>query len=135
MNMRFMTPDEFELHRREGHTSRQLLYEIVIRELHIPKGWTITQEYQQEFGGLSPVCLRFYPVHGRFLAMLCSPGEISTDWMFILISSGGRRVKVIRRISWFNSVLINELLMKVDTLDKNGYILEGVIATLDDVNR
>ncbi|ENP5941949.1 conjugation system SOS inhibitor PsiB [Salmonella enterica] len=121
-----MTPEDYEQSRSDGWSSRQVLTQAVVRELLLPEGWVVSPEIHTEYGGVWPVCLRYVPPHGRHWFMLTSPGEVCDQWMLLLQSASGQRIKCLRRMSVLDTFLVNRLLLRADVLDKKRYTLAGL---------
>jgi hypothetical protein len=116
-----MTPEEFVVCREAGHEDRRNLTHDVMRSLALPDAWDVNGEYRNEFGGLFPVQLRFYPLNHHFYIALCSPGEFSEDWMMVLMTPDGLSMTTINTHSAFNPVLINSVLSLAANLEREGY--------------
>ncbi|EBQ8410758.1 conjugation system SOS inhibitor PsiB [Salmonella enterica] len=121
-----MTPEDFEQFRSDGWSSRRALTDAVMRELLLPEGWDVRPEVLSEYGGVWPVCLRYFPPHCRHFFMLTSPGEVCDHWVLLLLSASGLRLKCLHRMPVLDTFLINSLLLRADVLDKNRYTLAGL---------
>ncbi|EAX1823543.1 conjugation system SOS inhibitor PsiB [Pseudocitrobacter faecalis] len=126
MSIENMCAEELEHQRRKGFIARRALSESVIADLIIPNGWHAAAEYQQEFGGLYPVQVRFWPSHGRFSLVLCSPGAVSSHWKMLLISGSAQRVELLRQFQKYCFTQISNVLIRTNQLDRDGYIFDGI---------
>ncbi|MBF2793011.1 hypothetical protein ISN40_22885 [Enterobacter asburiae] len=68
-----MTPEDYELFRSDGWTSRQGLTQAVLRALLLPEGWVVSPECHTEYDGVWPVSLRYVPPHGRHMVHADQP--------------------------------------------------------------
>lgn len=125
--MENLSSNDFEDLRQQGFAARRKASESVLKALIIPDGWLAEAEYQQEFGGLPPIHLRFWPGHGRFFISLCSPGTLSNEWKLIISSAGSQRIKLLRRYKVFNSTQVSNVLICASRLDKKGYVFDGIV--------
>lgn len=121
-----MTPEDYERFRSDGWSSRHMLTQAVLRELHLPEGWVVSPENHTEYGGVWPVCLRYIPPHGRLWFMLTSPGEVCEHWMLLLQSASGQQMRCLRRMPVLDTLLVKSLLLRADALDKKRYTLAGL---------
>lgn len=121
-----MTPEDYEMFRSDGWSSRHMLTQAVLRELHLPEGWVVSPEKHTEYGGVWPVCLRYIPPHGRYWFMLTSPGEVCDHWLLLLQSASGQRIKCLRRMPVLDTFLIISLLLRANVLDRKRYTLAGL---------
>lgn len=103
-------PCEFEEWRERGQSDRHVLTCAVIRQLPLPEGWTVNGEYGSEFGGFFPVQLRFMPPDEAFCLCVCSPGEISSEWLVVYVSADGGRVRDVLRLTPFDPSRISAVL-------------------------
>ncbi|EAO0165766.1 conjugation system SOS inhibitor PsiB, partial [Salmonella enterica] len=85
-----MTAAEYEEYRAGGDELRRELTHAVMRDLTCPAGWDMNGEYRSEFGGFFPVQVRFTPSHGNFHLAVCSPGDVSPEWLVIFMTGRGR---------------------------------------------
>lgn len=86
--LKTMIPQEFEDWREAGEDLRRELTHAVMRDLTCPADWDMNGEYLSEFGGFFPVQVRFTPSHGNFHIAVCSPGDVSPEWLVIFMTAG-----------------------------------------------
>ncbi|MEI7412126.1 conjugation system SOS inhibitor PsiB [Pectobacterium aroidearum] len=116
-----MTPDELEGLRDSGLPERQRMTDCVIAALNIPDGWSITGEWQNEFGGLFPVQCRLTPDLNKPLTLsLCSPGDVSPMWVVVIQAHPAQRVWVLYAAEEFYPESLSDLLERVDSLLRDG---------------
>ena len=125
-----MTADDFEITRAAGYSCRRELTHAVMAALTLPEHWVINGEYGSEFGGLFPVQVRLSPVHDLFQLVLCSPGEISDQWLLLMVSQKGRRVACVRQSECFDVAQLDHALSVADVRDRDGYAPAEIIAFL-----
>ncbi|EBH2659037.1 conjugation system SOS inhibitor PsiB [Salmonella enterica subsp. enterica serovar Uzaramo] len=125
-----MTAAEYEEYRAGGGELRRGLTHNVMRYLEIPDGFDVNGEYAGEFGGFFPVQVRFTPSHGNFHLAVCSPGDVSPEWLVIFMTGRGRPFSVIRTLASFCPVQINHTLRLVARLDDDGYSFADIISIL-----
>ncbi|TDN51513.1 conjugation system SOS inhibitor PsiB [Scandinavium goeteborgense] len=125
-----MAPDEFEHIREAGFEFRSDLTHAVMCGLTIPSGWQASGEYRSEFGGWFPVQVRFSPQGGAFRIEVCSPGEISQDWLIVVVSGNGQSVSVVRQLAQFDGDIISHVIALAASLHGAGYSLCHILATL-----
>ncbi|MNE49201.1 Plasmid SOS inhibition protein (PsiB) [compost metagenome] len=116
-----MTPDDFETTRAAGYSYRRELTHAVMAALMLPNRWKMNGEYGSEFGGLFPVQVRFVPTHERFEMVLCSPGEISEQWLLLMVSERGMNVACVRQYESFDVAKLNYALFVADNRHRDGY--------------
>ncbi|EBW3155409.1 conjugation system SOS inhibitor PsiB, partial [Salmonella enterica subsp. enterica serovar Java] len=122
-----MTAAEYEEYRAGGDELRRELTHAVMRDLTCPAGWDMNGEYRSEFGGFFPVQVRFTPSHGNFHLAVCSPGDVSPEWLVIFMTGRGRPFSVICTLASFCPVQINHTLRLVARLDDDGYSFADII--------
>lgn len=125
-----MSAQEYEDIRTAGSDERRELTHAVMRELDAPDNWTMNGEYGSEFGGFFPVQVRFTPVHGRFFLALCSPGDISPDWLLVLVNAGGEPFAVVQMHRLFIPEAVCHSLALTASLDEQGYSVNDIIHIL-----
>ncbi|EGA4586612.1 conjugation system SOS inhibitor PsiB [Salmonella enterica] len=125
-----MTAAEYEEYRAGGDELRRELTHAVMRDLTCPAGWDMNGEYRSEFGGFFPVQVRFTPSHGNFHLAVCSPGDVSPEWLVIFMTGRGRPLSVICTLASFCPVQINHTLRLVARLDDDGYSFADIISIL-----
>ncbi|EAB6033411.1 conjugation system SOS inhibitor PsiB [Salmonella enterica] len=125
-----MTAAEYEEYRAGGDELRRELTHAVMRDLTCPAGWDMNGEYRSEFGGFFPVQVRFTPSHGNFHLAVCSPGDVSPEWLVIFMTGRGRPFSVICTLASFCPVQINHTLRLVARLDDDGYSFADIISIL-----
>ncbi|EGU4502689.1 conjugation system SOS inhibitor PsiB [Salmonella enterica] len=125
-----MTAAEYEEYRAGGDELRRKLTHAVMRDLTCPAGWDMNGEYRSEFGGFFPVQVRFTPSHGNFHLAVCSPGDVSPEWLVIFMTGRGRPFSVICTLASFCPVQINHTLRLVARLDDDGYSFADIISIL-----
>lgn len=123
-------PSDYEEYRNGGEALRRELTDAVIRELAVPAGWNINGEYRAEFGGLFPVQCRLSPSHDQFYLALCSPGEVSPDWLMVFVNSNGTPAAVLRTEAVFLPDVFSRAASLVATLDGQGYSQRNIISML-----
>lgn len=128
--MRNMSAQDYESFRQQGFAVRRAASESFLNQIIVPEKWLAKAEYQQEFGGLPPIHLRFWPEHGRFFVSLCSPGTLSNEWKLIMSSAGSQRIMLLRRYKEFNSTQVSNVLICISRLDSEGCIYEGIVNKL-----
>ncbi|EJF5293285.1 conjugation system SOS inhibitor PsiB, partial [Salmonella enterica] len=121
---------EYEEYRAGGDELRRELTHAVMRDLTCPAGWDMNGEYRSEFGGFFPVQVRFTPSHGNFHLAVCSPGDVSPEWLVIFMTGRGRPFSVICTLASFCPVQINHTLRLVARLDDDGYSFADIISIL-----
>lgn len=104
-----MHPCEFEEWREKGEHERHVLTRAVARLLTVPENWTVNGEYRAEFGGFFPVQLRFEPPGALFSLCVCSPGDVSGEWLIVFVSADGRCVRDVLRLVPFDPSRISAL--------------------------
>ncbi len=125
-----MTAAEYEEYRAGGDELRRELTHAVMRDLTCPAGWDMNGEYRSEFGGFFPVQIHFTPSHGNFHLAVCSPGDVSPEWLVIFMTGRGRPFSVICTLASFCPVQINHTLRLVARLDDDGYSFADIISIL-----
>lgn len=105
-----MHPCEFEEWREKGENGRHVLTSAVARLLAVPEKWTVNGEYRAEFGGFFPVQLRFEPPGAAFSLCVCSPGDVSGEWLVVFVSADGGCVREVFRLTPFNPARISALI-------------------------
>ncbi|AUW02065.1 TPA: conjugation system SOS inhibitor PsiB [Klebsiella michiganensis] len=128
--LKTLTADELEDYRAAGEYYRRELTHAVMRYMQCPSEWAVNGEYRSEFGGFFPVQVRFTPSHARFDVAVSSPGELSEYWMVVFITRGGQPFSVVRTMTEFNPVLINQTLSLIACLDTDGYSIDSIISAL-----
>ncbi len=128
--LKTMIPQEFEDWREAGEDLRRELTHAVMRELTCPADWDMNGEYRSEFGGFFPVQVRFTPSHGNFHIAVCSPGDVSPEWLVIFMTGRGCPFSVICTLASFCPVQINHTLRLVARLDDDGYSFADIISIL-----
>jgi len=128
--LKTMIPDELEDYRSAGEDFRRELTHAVIGNLAAPEQWDINGEYRSEFGGFFPVQIRFTPAHGNFHIAVCSPGEVSPDWIIVFITPSGRPFSVVRTLATFNPEVVSHTLSLAACLDADGYSAASIISIL-----
>lgn len=125
-----MTPDDFEITRSAGYSHRRELTHTVMSSLTIPDHWNMNGEYGSEFGGLFPVQVRFVPIHERFQMVLCSPGEISDQWLLLMVYGKGMNVACVRQCEYFELAKLNYSLLVADVRHHEGYSPADIVDIL-----
>lgn len=128
--LKTMIPQEFEDWREAGEDLRRELTHAVMRDLTCPADWDMNGEYRSEFGGFFPVQVRFTPSHGNFHIAVCSPGDVSPEWLVIFMTGRGCPFFVICTLASFCPVQINHTLRLVARLDDDGYSFADIISIL-----
>lgn len=128
--LKTMIPQEFEDWREAGEDLRRELTHAVMRDLTCPADWDMNGEYRSEFGGFFPVQVRFMPSHGNFHIAVCSPGDVSPEWLVIFMTGRGCPFSVICTLASFCPVQINHTLRLVARLDDDGYSFADIISIL-----
>ncbi|ECE8261302.1 conjugation system SOS inhibitor PsiB [Salmonella enterica subsp. enterica serovar Hvittingfoss] len=128
--LKTMIPQEFEDWREAGEDLRRELTHAVMRDLTCPADWDMNGEYRSEFGGFFPVQVRFTPSHGNFHIAVCSPGDVSPEWLVIFMTGRGCPFSVICTLASFCPVQINHKLRLVARLDDDGYSFADIISIL-----
>ncbi len=128
--LKTMIPQEFEDWREAGEDLRRELTHAVMRDLTCPADWDMNGEYRSEFGGFFPVQVRFTPSHGNFHIAVCSPGDVSPEWLVIFMTGRGCPFSVICTLASFCPVQINHTLRLVARLDDDGYSFADIISIL-----
>ncbi|ECO1514547.1 conjugation system SOS inhibitor PsiB [Salmonella enterica subsp. arizonae] len=128
--LKTMIPQEFEDWREAGEDLRRELTHAVMRELTCPADWDMNGEYRSEFGGFFPVQVRFTPSHGNFHIAVCSPGDVSPEWLVIFMTGRGCPFSVICTLASFCPVQINHTLRLVARQDDDGYSFADIISIL-----
>lgn len=105
-----MHPCEFEEWRERGENDRHILTSAVAQLLHVPAGWMVNGEYRGEFSGFFPVQLRYTPPGEAFSLCVCSPGDVSGEWLIVLISADGGCVREVLRLTPFDPQRISGLI-------------------------
>lgn len=125
-----MTGDEFEVHRAAGFRYRQELTRAVMNTLSLPDGWDMNGEYRGEFGGLFPIQVRFQPKNGLFQIVICSPGEISENWLIMVAMCQGQQVTCISQQAHFDAEKLNRVLRLTKSLEQDGYGVNHILSVL-----
>lgn len=125
-----MTADDFETTRSAGYSFRREMTHAVMAALKLPDNWDINGEYGSEFGGLFPVQVRLSPTHDIFQMVLCSPGEISDQWLLLMVSAKGHNVMCVRQFERFDVAKLNYALSVADVRHRDGYIPADIILFL-----
>lgn len=128
--LKTMIPQEFGDWREAGEDLRRELTHAVMRDLTCPADWDMNGEYRSEFGGFFPVQVRFTPSHGNFHIAVCSPGDVSPEWLVIFMTGRGCPFSVICTLASFCPVQINHTLRLVARLDDDGYSFADIISIL-----
>ncbi|EMW0229908.1 conjugation system SOS inhibitor PsiB [Salmonella enterica] len=128
--LKTMIPQEFEDWREAGEDLRRELTHAVMRDLTCPADWDMNGEYRSEFGGFFPVQVRFTLSHGNFYIAVCSPGDVSPEWLVIFMTGRGCPFSVICTLASFCPVQINHTLQLVARLDDDGYSFADIISIL-----
>lgn len=105
-----MHPCEFEEWRERGENERHILTSAVAQLLYVPAGWNVNGEYRGEFGGFFPVQLRYTPPGEAFSICVCSPGDVSGEWLIVLVSADGNCVREVLRLMPFDPQRISDLI-------------------------
>ncbi len=66
--------------------------------------------YRGEFGGFFPVQLRYTPPGEAFSLCVCSPGDVSGEWLIVLMSADGNCVREVLRLTPFDPQRISDLI-------------------------
>ncbi|WP_089536804.1 conjugation system SOS inhibitor PsiB [Escherichia coli] len=90
----------------------------------------VAGEYGSEFGGFSPVQVRFTPAHERFHLALCSPGDVSQVWVLVLVNAGGEPFAVVQVQRRFAPEAVSHSLALAASLDTQGYSVNDIIHIL-----
>ena len=125
-----MTADDFETARAAGYSYRREMTHEVMASLKLPDNWDINGEYGSEFGGLFPVQVRLSPTHGIFQMVLCSPGEVSDQWLLLMVSAKGHQVVCVRQCEHFDVAKLNHALSVADVRHRDGYLPADIILFL-----
>lgn len=125
-----MTADDFETTRSAGYSFRREMTHAVMAALKLPDNWHINGEYGSEFGGLFPVQVRLSPTHDIFQMVLCSPGEISEQWLLLMVSAKGHNVVCVRQFERFDVAKLNYAMSVADVRHRDGYIPADIILFL-----
>lgn len=125
-----MFPCEFETWRERGEDERHALSTAVMQYLDTPKKWQVNAEYRNEFGGLFPVQLRYTSPDDQFHLCVCSPGDVSADWLVVLVSADGTFVRELLRTARFSPERINTLLATTEQICRLEYTVRGTAAFL-----
>ncbi|HID7510823.1 TPA: conjugation system SOS inhibitor PsiB [Enterobacter hormaechei] len=125
-----MTADDFEIALAAGYSFRRELTHTVMAELMLMDNWDMNGEYGSEFGGLFPVQIRFAPTHGIFEMVLCSPGEISDQWLLLMVSGRGRNVVCVRQWVYLDAPKLNYVLSVADYRHRDGFAPFDIISVL-----
>lgn len=125
-----MFPYEFEAWRESGEDERHALSSAVMRFLNTPKNWRVNAEYRCEFGGLFPIHLRYTSPDEQFYLCVCSPGDISAEWLVVMVSADGTFVRELLRSGTFCPERINTLLATTEQICRLKYTVRGTAAFL-----
>lgn len=129
-NLAEMTADDFEIARAAGYSFHRELTHAVMAELTLPDNWDMNGEYGSEFGGLFPVQVRLAPTHGIFEMVLCSPGEISEQWLLLMVSGKGLNVVCVRQCDYLDVAKLNHALFVADYRHRDGFAPSDIISVL-----
>ncbi|QXB24161.1 conjugation system SOS inhibitor PsiB [Lelliottia amnigena] len=129
-NLPDMTGHDFETCRAAGYSFRRELTHTVMAALTLPDNWDMNGEYCSEFGGLFPVQVRLAPTHGLFEMVLCSPGEISDQWLLLMIAGNGKHVVCVRQCESFDLAKLNYAMFVADVRHRDGYCPADIIDLL-----
>jgi hypothetical protein len=125
-----LSPDDFEEYRAAGHEMRHTLTSAVLNTLIVPSSWQVNGEYRAEFGGLFPVQCRFTPPSEEYCVCVCSPGEMSPDWLIVLASQTGGYIRLLTTFAAFNPGRINRILDLAAQCNALNYSLPGTAVIL-----
>lgn len=113
-SLNMMIPAELEGVRERGDEYRRVLTDSVISLLTTPAGWEVNGEYRTEFGGLSPVQLRYVPQDSQeFFLCVCSPGEALPEWTVFLLAGDGSMLRFLHHTDQLQPEAVSNLLAQV----------------------
>ena len=122
-----MFPCEFEAWRERGDRERYALSSAVMQFIETPAGWQANAEYRCEFGGLFPVQVRYTVPDEQCHLCLCSPGDVSAEWLMVLVSADGGLVRELMRAQTFAPDGVNTLLaVAAGACSMEGYTVRGL---------
>ncbi|MBY6260083.1 conjugation system SOS inhibitor PsiB [Phytobacter diazotrophicus] len=130
INLPEMVAPDFESCRAAGYYFRRELTHTVMAALKLPDNWDMNGEYGSEFGGLFPVQIRLAPAHGIFEMVLCSPGEISDNWLLLLVSQKGQSVISVHEYKTFDAYKLNYAFTAAAVRYRDGYLLSDIATFL-----
>lgn len=109
-----LIPSEFESIRARGCEFRREISDTVTMLLTVPENWQINAEYRCEFGGMFPVQCRLSANEcDEFHLCVCSPGEMSPDWLVVLIGGRGDLVQIVHQSDRLDLAAVNGIIQKV----------------------
>lgn len=109
-----LTPSEFESIRARGCEFRRKMSDAVTMLLTVPENWQVNAEYRCEFGGMFPVQCRLSANEcDEFHLCICSPGEISPDWLVVLLGGCGDLVQIVHQSDRLDLAAVNGIIQKV----------------------
>lgn len=118
-SLNMMIPAELEGVRERGDEYRRELTDSVICLLTTPPGWEVNGEYRTEFGGLSPVQVRYSPQDSQeFFLCVCSPGEALPEWTVFLLAGDGLLLRFLHHDDHLHPDAVNRLLAQVAGMNR-----------------